>query len=52
MSIIDDTLKNDINDTSSLKSVTAVLKSGIPHTVYKGSLHINKDGNIVFNDIL
>lgn len=52
MSVIDDTLKKDINDASSLKSVTAVLKSGVPHTVYKGSLHVNEDGNIVFNDIL
>lgn len=52
MSIIDNALREDINNPTSLKSVTAVLKSGVPHTVYKGSLHVNEDGDIVFNDIL
>ena len=29
-----------------------MLKSGVPHTVYKGSLHVNDEGDIVFYDIL
>lgn len=52
MAVLTDKLIEDINAQSSLKSVTAVLKSGVPHTVYKGSLHVNKDGNIEFYDIL
>lgn len=51
MSILNEKLISDINNPATLKSVTAVLKSGVPHTVYKGSLHINDDGNIEFNDI-
>lgn len=52
MSVLTDTLKADINSAASLKSVTAVSKSGVPHTVYKGSLHVNGDGNLEFYDIL
>ena len=52
MSVIKDNLKKDINAPDTLKSVTAVLKSGVPHTVYKGSLHVNDEGDIVFYDIL
>ena len=52
MSVIEEKLKQDINSPASLKSVTAVLKSGIPHTVYKSSLHVDEDGNLAFFDIL
>lgn len=51
MAVLTDKLIEDINAPSSLKSVTAVLKSGVPHTVYKGTLHVNRYGNIEFYDI-
>lgn len=51
MAVLTENLISDINDKSSLKSITAILNSGIPHTVYKGSLHVNSDGNIEFYDI-
>lgn len=52
MGIIQEELKAAINSTTTLKSVTAVLKSGVPHTVYKGSLHVDEDGNLSFYDLL
>lgn len=52
MGIISEELKTQINQNTSLKSVTAVLKSGIPHTAYKGSLHVDEDGKIAFFDLL
>ena len=52
MSVLTDELTADINNSATLKSVTAVSKAGIPHTVYKGTLHVNSDGNIEFYDIL
>lgn len=52
MGIISEELKTQINQSTSLKSVTAVLKSGIPHTAYKGSLHVDENGKIAFFDLL
>lgn len=52
MGIISEELKTQINQSTSLKSVTAVLKSGIPHTAYKGSLHVDEEGKIRFFDLL
>lgn len=50
-SILSNELIEAINAQDSLKLVTAVDKSGLPHSAYKGSLHINAEGNIVFYDI-
>ena len=41
-----------INDVESLKSIATVDKNGVPHVVYKGSLHLDNDGNLVFYDII
>lgn len=51
MGVISEELKTEILQSATLKSVTAVLKSGIPHTAYKGSLHVDEDGKIRFYDI-
>ncbi len=41
-----------INRKDTLKSVATVSKDGIPHIAYKGSLHVNEDGQIVLYEIL
>jgi len=51
-SIITNELKEIIADKETLKSVTTVSKAGVPHTVYKGSLHLNEDDNIEFLELL
>ena len=48
---IRDEVKAVINDSSSLKSVATVSREGIPHTAYKGSLHVEGDV-IVFYDFI
>jgi hypothetical protein len=50
--ILSDKLIGEINDNQTLKFVTAVDKTGLPHSAYKGSLHINEDGYIEFYDLL
>lgn len=50
--IINQELKEVIQDDNTLKTVTTVSKKGIPHSVYKGSLHVNEDGNIEFYELL
>lgn len=44
-------LTEAINAPDTLKFITAVDKNGLPHSVYKGTLHINDEGNIEFYDI-
>lgn len=50
--ILTQKIKDAIADAESLKSIATVDKNGVPHVVYKGSLHINKEGNLEFYDIL
>jgi DNA-directed RNA polymerase subunit N (RpoN/RPB10) len=50
--IISNKLREIINEGSTLKVVASVDKNGVPHVVFKGSLHINEDGNIVFYELL
>ncbi len=50
--IISDELKEIIADKETLKIVSTVGKDGVPHAVYKGSLHINEDGYIEYYELL
>lgn len=52
MLTIDDDIKKIIADPETLKVVASVGKNGIPHAVFKGSLHINNDGNIEYYELL
>lgn len=45
-------LQDIIEDKETLKLVATVGKDGIPHAVYKGSLHVNEDGNIEYYELL
>jgi hypothetical protein len=40
------------NNPETIKALATVDKNGAPYVVYKGSLHINEDGNIELNEIL
>ena len=44
--VISEELKQIIADPETLKAVATVNKNGIPHVVFKGSLHVNGDGQI------
>lgn len=50
--VINDELKKVIADKDTLKVVSTVGKDGVPHAVFKGSLHINEDGNIEYYELL
>ncbi len=50
--IISEKLKEYINAKDTLKVVASIDKNGVPHIVFKGSLHVNEDGNIEFYEIL
>ena len=51
MAIISDEIKEIINNPDSLKVIAANDREGVPHIVYKGSLHV--EGNqLVFYDLL
>jgi hypothetical protein len=50
--VIGEELKKVINAESTLKAVASVDKNGVPHLAYKGSLHIDEDGKIVFYELL
>lgn len=41
-----------IQDAETLKSIGTVDKNGVPHIVYKGSLHLNEKNQFVFYDLL
>lgn len=51
MSVINDEVREIINDSLSLKSVATVSREGIPHVAYKGSVHMEED-LIVFYDFI
>lgn len=50
--ILTEEIKAAIADKDTLKSIATVDKNGIPHVVYKGSLHVDADGNLEFYDLL
>jgi len=50
--VLTEEIINAINKEGTLKSIASVDQYGIPHIVYKGSLHINEDGNLEFNEVL
>lgn len=50
--VISEELKNIIADEDTLKVVSTIGKNGVPHVVYKGSLHVNEDGNIEYYELL
>lgn len=49
--IISEKLKEYINAKDTLKVVASIDKNGVPHIVFKGSLHVNEDGNIELSSI-
>jgi hypothetical protein len=50
--MIDKELALIINKPSTLKAIGTVSKNGVPHVVYKGSIHVNDEGNIVLYELL
>lgn len=50
--ILTEEVKAAIADKDTLKSIATIDKNGIPHVVYKGSLHVDSDDNLEFYDIL
>lgn len=50
--ILSQELINIIGDPDTLKTVTTVSDAGVPHTVYKGSLHVTEAGEIEFYELL
>lgn len=51
MSIISEELKKIIDEPETLKAIAATDHEGVPHLVYKGSLHVEED-QFVFYDLL
>jgi hypothetical protein len=45
-------IKNIIRSKDTVKVVSAVGKDGNPHTVFKGSLDVNEDGNLYFLEVM
>lgn len=39
-------------DKNTIKALATVDKNGLPYVVFKGSLHVNAEGNIELNEIL
>lgn len=50
--IITEEIREALKAEGTLKSIAAVDRFGVPHVVYKGSLHLDSDDNFVFYDIL
>ena len=50
--IISKELKDIIADPGTLKVLATIDKHGVPHVVFKGSFHVNEDGNLVYYEIL
>jgi hypothetical protein len=50
--VIDDELKNIINDKNSLKVIASESADGELHVVYKQSLHATDDGQLEFYEIM
>lgn len=50
--ILSQELIDIINDKATRKVLATADKNGIPHAVYKGSLHVNEKGNLVHYEIL
>lgn len=50
--IISNELKAIISNKDTLKALASIDKNGVPHIVYKGTLHINEDGNLEYYEIL
>lgn len=51
MAILTEELKEIIGEKNTLKSIATVSNNGIPHVVYKGSIHV-EDDMIVFDELL
>lgn len=49
---IEKELAEIINSKETIKVLATNDKSGIPHAVFKGSIHVNEDGNIEFWELL
>jgi hypothetical protein len=41
-----------INDPSTVKAVGTISKNGVPHVVYKGSVHVDEEGRLVLYELL
>lgn len=50
--IIKEEIQQYINAEDTIKVVASIDKNGIPHVVFKGSIHVNEDGNLEFYEIL
>lgn len=51
MSLISEELRKIIQEPETLKVISATDKNGVPHVVFKGSLHV-EDDKFVFYDLL
>jgi hypothetical protein len=51
MSVLNDEIKDLLDRKDVLKSIATISRDGIPHVVYKGSLHM-EDDLIVFDELL
>lgn len=49
---LSDEIKQAIQDKDTIKVLATTDRNGVPHVVFKGSLHIDENGDIVFYEIL
>ena len=49
---IQDDIKQIINSRESLKALATIGKDGKPHLVFKGSISINDEGFIVYDEVI
>lgn len=50
--VIGDGLRALLQDKNTIKAIATVDREGRPHVVYKDSLHINNEGNLVFYELI
>jgi hypothetical protein len=50
--VLDDKVRSLFADPASKKVLSTVGEDGVPHTVFKGSMAVDSDGNIRFNEII
>jgi hypothetical protein len=49
---LNDDIKALLQEPDTIKAVASIDQDGNPHIAYKGSLHVNKDGNIEFYEFI
>ncbi len=50
--VLSDDIKALLQEEDTVKAVASVDRDGNPHVTYKGSLHVNKDGNLEFYELI